>query len=49
MVTQGRNVGDHYVKSYNVLYKTGDEFRYILDENGEEKVCFVTYYNFYFG
>merc|ERR1719427_128887 len=40
VVTQGRNRDNHFVKSYNVLYKTGvsSEFKYILDENGDEKV-----------
>jgi len=40
VVTQGRNIDEHFVKSYNVLYNVegNTQFIYILDENGDKKV-----------
>ena len=42
VVTQGRNIDEHFVKSYNVLYNVegNTQFKYILDGNGDKKVCF---------
>ena len=42
VVTQGRNIDEHFVKSYNVLYNVegNRQFIYILDENGDKKVTF---------
>jgi len=40
VVTQGRNINNQFVKSYNVLYNVegNTQFKYILDENGDKKV-----------
>ena len=42
VVTQGRNIADNYVKSYNVLYNVegNTQFKYILDGNGDKKVFY---------
>jgi len=40
VVTQGRNINNNFVTSYNVLYNIegNTQFKYILDENGDKKV-----------